>query len=163
VALCFVSIGSNIDRERNVRGALSALREAFGPLLLSSLYETTAVGFDGAPFYNLVAAFATDAPLLRAVEKLREIETAHGRTRDGVRFGPRSLDLDLLLYDDIVMRAEGIELPRPEIEKYAFVLGPLAEIAPDLRHPVRGEMYGEAWKHLPKTAAVKVVRRGLYQ
>jgi len=141
----YVSIGSNIDRETNIRGAVRMLRKHYGSLTLSRVYETPAEGFDGAAFYNLVAGFDIDEPVERVRQALVDIETAHGRKRGGARFGARTLDLDLLLYDDLVRHTDGVDIPRGEIVKYAFVLGPLAEIAPDLKHPETGERLRAMW------------------
>ncbi len=142
----YVSIGSNIDREANIRGAVRMLREHYGPLTLSRVYETPAEGFDGDAFYNLAAGFDTDEPIEQVRQTLADIEAAHGRTRNGPRSGPRTLDLDLLLYGNLVRHDGGLDIPRGEIAKYAFVLGPLAEIAPDLRHPETGVRLGEMWE-----------------
>ena len=142
----YVSIGSNINREANIRGAVRVLREHYGPLTLSRVYETPAEGFDGAAFYNLVAGFDTEESVERLRQTLAAIETAHGRTRNGPRHSPRTLDLDLLLYGGLVRHDGGLDIPRGEIAKYAFVLGPLAEIAPDLRHPETGVRLGEMWE-----------------
>jgi 2-amino-4-hydroxy-6-hydroxymethyldihydropteridine diphosphokinase len=141
----YISIGSNIDREANIRGAVQALRERYAFLTLSRVYETAAEGFDGDAFYNLVAGFDTDEPVERVRQALADIETAHGRTRHGPRHGPRTLDLDLLLYGDLVRHDNGLDIPRREIVKYAFVLGPLVEIAPDLKHPETGERLHTMW------------------
>jgi 2-amino-4-hydroxy-6-hydroxymethyldihydropteridine diphosphokinase len=146
VALCFVSIGSNVERDINIRSGLQALHREFGPLLLSSIYDTEPVGFSGASFLNLAAGFHTGETALSVAQSLSRIEHEHGRSRDIERFGPRTLDLDLLLYDDLVASGNGLKLPRPEIIKYAFILEPLAEIAPDLRHPGDGKYYAELWK-----------------
>ena len=121
------------------------LREHYGPLTLSRVYETPAEGFDGAAFYNLVAGFDTDEPVERVRQTLADIETTHGRKRGGARFGARTLDLDLLLYDDLVRHTDGVDIPRGEIVKYAFVLGPLTEIAPNLKHPETGERLRAMW------------------
>lgn len=141
----YVSIGSNIDRENNIRGAVQALRKHYIFLTLSRVYETPAEGFDGAAFYNLVAGFDTDEPVERVRQTLADIENAHGRKRGGARFSARTLDLDLLLYNELVRHADGVDIPRGEIVKYAFVLGPLAEIAPDLKHPETGEPLRTLW------------------
>jgi 2-amino-4-hydroxy-6-hydroxymethyldihydropteridine diphosphokinase len=146
VAVCFVSIGSNVERERHIREAIGALRQHFGPLLLSPIYETEAVGFAGDPFFNLVAAFASDAPAADIAATLDDIERAHGRVRGGERFGPRVLDLDLLLVGDVCDAS--LRLPRAEIQKYAFVLKPLADIAPDLVLPGTGVTVVETWRAL---------------
>ena len=141
----YVSLGSNIDREANIRGAVRALKERYGPLALSRVYETPAEGFDGDVFYNLVAGFDTEESVEQVHTALAAIESAHGRTRDGPRFGPRTLDLDLLLYDDLVRHADSVDIPRGEITQYAFVLGPLTELAPDLKHPETGERLRAMW------------------
>lgn len=145
MARVYVSLGSNIDRENNLRGAVRMLREHYGTLTLSHVYETPAEGFDGAAFYNLVAGFDTGESVEQLRQALAAIETAHGRRREHRRFGPRTLDLDILLYDDLVRHTGGVNIPRGEIAKYAFVLGPLAELAPDLSHPETGERLGAMW------------------
>lgn len=139
----YVSIGSNQQRERNVRAAVDALRERFGALSLSSVYETEAVGFDGDPFLNLVAGFDTALELEQVVDALRDIEIGAGRKRTEKRYGPRTLDLDVLTYGDDVAREDPVEVPRSEITHAAYVLVPLAEIAPDALHPVLGESYAD--------------------
>lgn len=141
----YVSVGSNIDRENNIRGAVQTLRKRYTFLTLSPVYETPAEGFDGAAFYNLVVGFDTDDTLERVRQTLADIETAHGRKRGGARFSARTLDLDLLLYGELMHHADGVDIPRGEITKYAFVLGPLAEIAPDLKHPETGERLRAMW------------------
>ena len=147
----YISLGSNINREQNTREGVKALREAFGELILSSVYESDAVGFDGDAFYNMVIACEVDVPVHEANQVLRDIEDRHGRDRSGPKFSSRTLDLDLLLYDDLVLDENGLILPRGEILKNAFVLWPLAEIAPSLKHPVDGRSYHELWAQFDKT------------
>jgi 2-amino-4-hydroxy-6-hydroxymethyldihydropteridine diphosphokinase len=144
MAQVYVSIGSNIDRERNIALALQRLADDYGPLQQSSVYESAAVGFDSAPFYNLVVGFNTSVQPHELQEQLHAIETACGRERSGAMTA-RSMDLDLLIYDDLVMDDGHLVLPREDITRYAFVLYPLAEIAPDARHPVSGERYADMW------------------
>ncbi len=145
MAEVFLSIGSNIERTRHLRAAHAALREQFGELVLSSVYETAAVGFDGDDFYNLVIALETELAVRPLQERLHRIETACGRLRSSERFAPRTMDIDLLLYDDLVIDESGLQLPRDEILHYAFVLAPLAEIAGGRRHPLSGLDYARLW------------------
>lgn len=141
----YVSFGSNVDRERYLRAGVRDLRTEFGSVDLSPVYESEAVGFDGAPFLNFVAAFDSDASLDEVDAVLSHIEEAHGRIRGEERFAPRTLDIDLLLFGDNVVRRPGLTVPREEIQRYAFVLRPLADLAGDERHPVLGRSYRELW------------------
>jgi 2-amino-4-hydroxy-6-hydroxymethyldihydropteridine diphosphokinase len=147
----FVSVGSNVDRDRHIPSALEALQDGFGPLRVSSVYETAAVGFEGDPFYNLVVGFETDLPLAEVADALTRIEADHGRTRESRKFSARTLDLDLLLYGDAVVSEGKLKLPRKELTEYAFMLEPLAEIAPDLKHPLLGLSFRELWDRYEKT------------
>lgn len=140
----YLSIGSNIDPERHVRAAISALHDRFGELTLSPVYQTPAVGFDGDDFYNLVVGFDTDTAVDQLAAACREIETEHGRQRTARRFSARTLDIDLLTLGNII-RDDVPILPRDEILKYAFVLKPLVDIAPDERHPLDGRRYADIW------------------
>lgn len=151
MATIYISLGSNIDREKNTRAGVSALRQAFGELTLSSVYESEAVGFAGDAFYNMVIACEVSTPVHETNQILRDIEDANGRDRSGPRFSSRTLDLDLLLYDDLVLDENGLKLPRGEILKNAFVLWPLAEIAPHRIHPEAGSSFAELWRNFDKT------------
>ena len=144
MARVYISVGSNIDRERNIAAALGGLTDAFGALVRSSVYESAAVGFDSAPFYNLVVGSDTDMSPRAVQEVLHVIEDRSDRVRTG-SLSARTLDLDLLLYDDLVVEEEGLVLPRDDITRYAFVLGPLAEIAGTRRHPVSGQRFEVMW------------------
>jgi 2-amino-4-hydroxy-6-hydroxymethyldihydropteridine diphosphokinase len=141
----YVSIGSNINRENNIRAGVGALHSRYGSLIISRVFEGTSVGFQGENFYNLVVGFDTDEPAQMVVRTLHEIEQACGRKRSVPRFGPRSLDLDLLLYGDLIIDQSGLQVPRDDILDYAFVLQPLAEVAPYLRHPIIGKCYADLW------------------
>lgn len=138
----YISLGSNIDRERHIRAGLDALHAEFGELQVSRVFESEAVGFNGRPFYNLVVGADTELPLATLCQRLRAMEFAHGREPDAKKFAPRTLDLDLLLYGELVCETP-LVLPRGEILTNAFVLWPLAELAPTFRHPIDGRTIGE--------------------
>lgn len=147
----YVSVGSNIEREHNIHSGLAVLRKRFGDLTVSSVYESNSYGFEGDNFYNLVVGFDSDGDVHSVVRALQDIEDRHGRERSGPRYSSRTLDLDLLIYDDLQLHEPGLVLPRPDILKRAFVLGPLAEIAGELEHPVAGKTYAELWDAFDKS------------
>lgn len=137
----YLSLGSNIQREQNIRSGVASLRQHFPSLQLSPVYESEAVGFDGEAFFNLVARIDTDMNPGALANCLRDIETAHGRVRTGKKFSSRTLDIDVLTYGDYTGEHEGMVLPRDEILRFAFVLRPLADLAPDELHPVANKTY----------------------
>ncbi|WP_423187544.1 2-amino-4-hydroxy-6-hydroxymethyldihydropteridine diphosphokinase [Alishewanella sp. d11] len=145
----FISVGSNINREYNVRGGVKMLAEHFGALTLSSVYESDAVGFCGDPFYNLVVGVETTLSIAECVQLLKQIEDQYGRIRGAEKFSGRTLDLDLLSYDQQVCDTP-VQLPRGEITENAFVLWPLAEIAPSVVHPLTGQSYAALWQSYDK-------------
>jgi 2-amino-4-hydroxy-6-hydroxymethyldihydropteridine diphosphokinase len=149
----YVSVGSNIDREDNVRSGLAYLRERYGDLRVSPVYESEAVGFLGSPFYNLVVGFDAQDPLDDICKHLLAIELQQGRRRGRHRFCPRTLDLDLLLYGHDVRRNGRCRVPRPEILEHAFVLRPLADVAPTECHPELGLSFGELWERFDAVAS----------
>ncbi len=150
----WLSIGSNIDRERNIRSAVKALRGAWGKLMVSRIYESEAVGCRGGRFFNLVVGFDTEDSVAEINARLRAIEDDHGRKREPDKFAPRTLDIDLLTYGDAVVRDGSLELPRSEITRYAFVLRPLAELAGDQLHPTAGRTYGALWNAFDQAGQV---------
>jgi len=141
----YVSAGSNIDPQHYLRAACRRLAERFGSLSMSSVYRTKAVGFDGDDFLNLVLSFSTDLDVHAVNACLEEAEALAGRARSAKPFAPRTLDLDLLLYGHQVLEESTVRVPRADILQYAFVLAPIAELAPDLRHPVDGRTMRELW------------------
>lgn len=145
---CYISIGSNIDADRNVLSAIDALRHRFGDCDVSPLYKTPAEGFDGDDFVNAVVGFSTDCPAEEVFLILRQIEDAHGRVRGQEKFSPRTLDLDLLLYGEAIIQADRFDVPRDEIERYPFVLKPLCDLCPDCLYPLTGESYQSMWTRM---------------
>lgn len=150
MAWVYISLGSNIDREALTRAGVNSLQQKYGELVLSSVYESEAVGFEGDSFYNMVIALQTSENVSDVAQVLHSIEDEHGRDRSGPRFSSRTLDLDLLLYDDLVLDEGKLQIPRDEILKRAFVLWPMAEVAPDLVHPQVKKTYGELWNEFDK-------------
>ena len=151
MAQIFISLGSNVDRERYVIDGLNALTQAFGELTVSSLFESEAVGFEGDAFYNLVVGIDTSDNIELVVKKLRVIEYAHGRSQNAKKFSSRTLDLDLLLYDDLILQ-QPAQIPRNEIGTNAFVLWPLSEIAGELIHPLLKQSYCQLWQNYDKSS-----------
>jgi len=146
----YISIGSNIDREKYIRAGVNALRGHFGHVILSSVYESAAMGFNGDPFFNLVAAFETDIKAKQVDLILDDIEKANGRTPGQKKFSSRTLDLDLILFGDYISEDPDLNIPREEVIQFAFMLEPLAEIAGDLHHPVNKKTYSELWQTFDK-------------
>ena len=147
----YLSLGSNIERHKHIRNALQELSALFGQLLLSRVYESEAVGFDGDPFYNLVVGLDTDLSIGELQAQIKRIEDENGRVRGGPKFSSRTLDIDILTYDDFVGEEDGVSLPRDEITKNAFVLLPLSEIAGDEMHPELNKSYRTLWEEYDKS------------
>lgn len=142
----YVGIGSNIDPGRHIPEALAELDRAWGPIAVSPFYRSAAVGFTGPDFVNGVVRLTCSVNVDTLADTLKSLERRAGRqARDGHH--SRELDLDLLLFGDRVLRRGKLVLPRPDILKYAFVLRPLAEIAPTAIHPETGHDYAWHWSH----------------
>lgn len=147
----YVSAGSNIAPEDNLRLACRELEADFGALSLSAVYQTPAVGFDGDDFLNMVIGFRTAVAPDEVVARMEGIHAKAERVRLPDPYSPRTLDLDVLLYGGVVQRR--LKLPHGDIEKYDFVLGPLAELAPQVRHPVVGKTLLQMWQDFDQGAS----------
>lgn len=148
----YVAAGSNVEPERRMHQAVAELEREFPGVRFSSWYRNRAVGFDGADFINLVAGFDTALPVRAVLERLHAIEGRCGRGRDAPRWAPRSMDLDVLLYGELVCEEPGLKLPRPDLVRRAYMLGPLAELAPQVRHPTAGVSVAELWRRFDRDA-----------
>lgn len=147
MAQVFIGIGSSINREENILQGIRLLKESFGEIKLSSVFESEAVGFKGGHFYNLVAELHSELVIEELIYILKKIEVQLGRPEKAIKYAPRTLDLDLLLYDQQIDTTR--DIPRAEILKNAFVLQPLAELAPNLLHPIIALSYHELWTQYP--------------
>lgn len=145
----YLGLGSNVDARANIASGIGALRDTFGHIALSPIYEAAAVGFEGDDFINLVARVETDMSPLEIKEYLHDLEDRHGRDRSQPKYSDRTLDIDILLYDDLWLLSPGLQIPRNEILTAAHVLRPLADLAPDLIHPVRRQSLADLWHAFP--------------
>jgi 2-amino-4-hydroxy-6-hydroxymethyldihydropteridine diphosphokinase len=146
----YVGAGSNSEPRARLRAAVAALERAFGPVRRSAVYRTAAVGMPASDYLNLVVAFDSDLRPAAVKAALVAIEAAAGRQRDAVPSAVCVVDLDLLLYGARVDAP--CRLPHPDVLRRAFVLAPLADVAPELRHPVTGEPVASAWRRLAESA-----------
>ncbi len=146
----YVGLGSNLDPERRLQQAVADLEKRCAPLRVSAVYRSPAVGAPAADYHNLVVAFRSAAGAAAIKEVLTAIEDAADRSRTEPRSASCALDLDLLLYGRRVDAQ--LRLPRADVLRRAFVLAPLAQIAPQLIHPVTGQSLGSAWQALAATA-----------
>ncbi len=141
----YLGIGSNIDPQKNLVFALEELEKRFGKLEKSSAYRSKAYGFDGDEFLNMVVGLASELPPAEIHAQLEEIQRAAGRDRAARGYSSRTLDIDLLLYNDLIVDEPPIRLPRSDVLRFSFVLGPLAEIAPERQHPETHQSYQDHW------------------
>ncbi|HEX4852911.1 2-amino-4-hydroxy-6-hydroxymethyldihydropteridine diphosphokinase [Arenimonas sp.] len=153
----WLSLGSNQDAEANLLAAADALRERFGAVRFSPVYRTPAVGFDGPDFLNAAAVIESDLDPFALNDWLHALEDRQGRRRDVPRFSSRTLDIDIVFYDDLVLKGPGnLELPRPEL-KHAFVLKPLADLSPGYVVPGGEATLAALWAAHPDAAAPPAV------
>ena len=152
MATIYVGLGSNIAPEQNLHLGISELRDRYGELQISAVYRSRAHGFVGEDFLNLVVAFESDSPPAAICEAIEAIHNLSGRERNSGKWESRPLDIDLLLYNDLVLDEPPVRVPRMDVLEYSFVLRPMAELAPDLRHPVTGRTMLEHWQEFDATS-----------
>jgi len=157
-----LSLGSNIDRTKNITAALNSLSELFGELKISSVYESEPVGFSGDCFFNLIVGIKTDFSLQKLTENVKKIEDRNGRIRTGPRFSARTLDIDIVTYGSLFGLNSGIELPRPELYYNSFVLWPMAELLPDVKDKKTGKTYQELWRAMAIESKQKLWKVDFY-
>lgn len=141
----YLGIGSNIEPRKHLELGLDELAGAFRLDAVSGVYQSAAVGFDGAPFLNCVAAIDTAVSLPMLAMELRAIEFRYGRSASSSKFSSRSLDIDILTYDALDGDYWGVRLPRDEIITNAYVLCPFAEVAGELCIPGQQKTLAELW------------------
>ena len=146
MATVYLGLGSNIDARKYLQLGVQELRTCYGELRLSAVYQSAAAGFEGADFLNLVLGFESDDSPHEIHTQIERIHDLAGRDRSEGSFASRALDIDLLLWDDLVIKEPQMKLPRCDILDYSFVLRPLAELAPELLHPVTGKSMADHWQ-----------------
>ena len=141
----YVAAGSNIDPANHLRQALEALRAAYPSLRVSPAYSNKAVGFEGEDFINLVVGFSSEQSPQQVREQLQSIETLCGRPPQAAKWAARSMDLDILLYGQRVSDEPGLIIPRPDLVRRPYMLKPMADLAPDVVHPLQQKTMRELW------------------
>ena len=142
----FLSLGSNIDPEENLRFACGELKKTFGNIQVSSVYKNKPIGFEGNDFLNMVVKITSTLNPNEILNYLHGLEAAIGRDTGTGAFNSRALDIDMILYNNLVHPEKPFKIPRQDIELYSFVLCPLAEIDPDGIHPVIGKTFKDLWE-----------------
>lgn len=152
ITRCLLSLGSNLEPEQHLRAAARELRAAFPGIMFSPVLRYAAVGFEGPDFFNAAAMLDTLLTAPELSDWLHALEDRHGRRRDVPRFSSRTLDVDLVLYGDLICNGPGrLRLPRPDLV-HAFVLEPLAMLAPDFIEPLSGQSLQALWQAHPDHA-----------
>lgn len=146
MSIVYLGLGSNIRPEENLSLGVRELRRRYKDVDVSSVYRSAAVGFDGDDFLNLVLRFRSEETPVEICSEIERLHDLAGRERGSDKWASRPLDIDLLLYDDLVLDERPVRVPRSDILEYSFVLGPLAELAPDLVHPVTGKTMLTHWQ-----------------
>jgi 2-amino-4-hydroxy-6-hydroxymethyldihydropteridine diphosphokinase len=144
MAKIHINIGSNQDREANIVGAIELLKLNFGDIKISDIFESPAQGFEGDDFYNIGINTNTELSVDDVNAVLKDIEKTFGRDRSAPKFSSRLIDLDLVVYDEII--DEKSNLPRNDILLYSFVLAPLAQLSGSDIHPLENKSFQQLWQ-----------------
>lgn len=161
--LVYLSLGSNVNAEENIKSALVGLKDHYGELSISPIYESESVGFDGDNFLNLVVGLTSDQNFDVFVKGLKDLETKLGRERPGAKFGPRTIDIDILTFGDFVGDSSKVKIPRGEITENAYVLLPLKDLVPTAVHPSLNTTYEELWVERSEKMKAQVLWRSDFQ
>ncbi len=156
--VAYLGVGSNLEPQLHCQRAIHALSQIGGTLRLSNAYHSQAVGFEGPSFINLVVEISTELSLTELADKCRDIENQLGRQRSAQKFQSRTIDIDILLFNQQVSQSP--QLPRDDITKFAFVLKPLFELAPQLSVPVENCTVEELWqKHQARLTELQPITK----
>lgn len=142
----FVAAGSNVEPEKNLARACREIARRWADAQFSRAFRNKAVGFAGPDFINLVVGFATSETIETVQAALRDIEELCGRPRNSPKWASRAMDLDILLFGDLIGKTADYTVPRPDLLKRPYMLGPIAELAPWAIHPVEKKTIGELWR-----------------
>lgn len=153
----YLSLGSNLNRHAHLTCAIRFLKASFGAVSCSPVYQSPAYGFEGPDFYNMVVAFDSAFEPMALKTWLRQLEYACGRSRQQTRFSSRTLDMDILLADGLVLKHKSLRLPRPELTQRAYVLKPLFDLAPERMHPETKQRIAEIWQQLDAKEASTII------
>lgn len=149
MARFYLGLGSNIQPARHLVLGLDALEQQFGSLCLSPAVESESVGFEGDNFINLVVVLETEYSITEVARKLRQIEYQYGRELDATKFSGRTLDIDIVMVDQLIGEHEGVQLPRADLFEHAYTLYPLALLMPDLIPPSTDQTLAQLWRQFP--------------
>ena len=142
----YLGVGSNLNREHNITSCLNYLRSSFAEMRVSPIYQSPSFGFKGHDFHNLVVHIHSAYTPTALKHWLQRLEDLHGRDREQPRYSDRTLDVDLLLCDQLIINDGFVQIPRDEILKRAYVLKPLQDLAPDLIHPQAQKRLADLWQ-----------------
>jgi 2-amino-4-hydroxy-6-hydroxymethyldihydropteridine diphosphokinase len=148
----YVAAGSNVEPEKNLARACREILQSWPDATFSRVYRNSAVGFEGPDFLNMVIGFRTTEPIETVIARLREIEILCGRPRNSPKWASRAMDLDVLLFGGQVEQTADYTVPRPDLLKRPYMLGPMAELAPEVVHPTANKTIGELWREFDSAA-----------